>query len=63
MKAFKEQIILERDLEKSKIDLIETCPDFNLFDAFRMIDRDAKGYVTTFDLKQAFESPDTLDLP
>jgi hypothetical protein len=62
-KAFKEQIILDRDLEKSKIDLVDTCYDFNLFDAFRLLDKDAKGYLTSFDIKDAFDNPRAIDLP
>ena len=50
-------------MEKSKIDLVETCYDFNLFDAFRVLDRDAKGYLTSFDIKDAFDNPRALDLP
>lgn len=34
-----------------------------MFDAFRLIDRDAKGYVTVYDLKDAFADPRILDLP
>ena len=54
IKAFKEQLILDRELEKSKFDLIDSCPDFNLYDAFRLIDRDSIGYVTALELKRAF---------
>ena len=50
VKAFREQLILEREIEKAKIDLIESCFDFNLFDAFRLVDRDGKGYATAYDL-------------
>lgn len=57
LKALKEQIILERDLEKAKIDMIDTCPDFNLFDAFRLIDKSAKGYIAAYELKDAFNDP------
>lgn len=53
----KEEIILERELEKAKIDLIETCYDFNLFDAFRMLDRGGKGYIAAYELKDSFNDP------
>jgi hypothetical protein len=45
-------------LEKAKIDLVESCHDFNLFDAFKIIDKDSKGYATIYDIKDAFDSPD-----
>ena len=63
IRAFKEQLILERELEKAKIDLVESCPDFNLFDAFSIIDTDRKGYLQPYDLKTSFDHPDRLDLP
>lgn len=48
-------MILDRDLEKAKIDLLDSCPDFNLYDAFRVIDRDGKSYATVYDIKDAFD--------
>ncbi len=54
---------MDRELEKSKIDIIETCFDFNLYDAFRLIDQLGKGYVNAVDLKEAFDHPRILDLP
>ena len=54
---------MERDLEKAKIDVVETCGDFNLFDAFRILDRDTKGYLSAFDIRDAFNNRDGLDLP
>ena len=43
--------------------MVETCYDFNLYDAFRMIDRDAKGHVSAYELREAFSHPSVLDLP
>jgi Ca2+-binding EF-hand superfamily protein len=56
-------LLLDRELEKAKIDLIDTCADFNLYDAFRLIDKDAKGYVTSYDLRDALDDPRALDMP
>jgi hypothetical protein len=56
IKAFKEQLLIERDLEKAKIDLFESCSDFNLFDAFKIIDSQGKGYVFSYDIKDACAS-------
>jgi hypothetical protein len=32
-------------------------------DAFRVIDRDGKGYATLYDIKDACDLPSGLDLP
>jgi len=62
IKAFREQILLERELERAKVDLIDACTDFNLYNAFKIIDKDTRGYVTTYDLLDAWQSPHVLDL-
>lgn len=46
----KDQIAIENDLEKAKKDLA-LCEDFNLIDAFRIIDPIAKGSVNIVDLQ------------
>lgn len=43
--------------------MIDTCFDFNLYDAFRLLDTQAKGFIDPFDLRAAFDSPRALDLP
>ena len=63
VKAFKEQLILDRDLEKAKQDLFDSCSDFNLFDAFKIIDPYSKSYATALDIKDACDDPKRLDLP
>jgi hypothetical protein len=40
----KEIIFIERELESAKIEL-SLKPDFNLLDAFKIIDMENKGYV------------------
>ena len=50
MRALREQISLERELETAKISLIQK-PDFNVFDAFRIFDIDSRGWVSLSDLK------------
>ena len=52
--ALKEQISLERELEAYKIDLAAK-PDFNLTDAFRMLDIEGKGWVTASEIKGGLE--------
>lgn len=52
VRAFKEQINLEKELEDAKIRLA-TQPDFNLMDAFQMLDRTVKGWVTTPEIVDA----------
>lgn len=63
IKAFKEELLLERDLEKAKRELVEACHDYNLYDAFKVIDRDNKGFASAFDIKDACLSTYGLDLP
>ncbi len=53
VRAFKEQLILDRDLEKAKIDLLDSCLDFNLYDAFRVIDKMGRSEASIFDIKDA----------
>ena len=48
-KIFKDSIFLEREQESAKIEL-SLKPDFNLLDLFRMLDPEAKGYITPADL-------------
>ena len=43
-KIFKDTIFMERELESSKIQLC-LKPDFNLRDAFRMIDMENRGWI------------------
>ena len=50
VRALREQIALEKELENAKTALAQR-PDFNLYDAFRIFDIDAKGYVNFSDLK------------
>jgi hypothetical protein len=50
VRSLREQIQIEKELENAKISLA-TRPDFNLYDAFRIFDVDAKGYVSYTDLK------------
>jgi hypothetical protein len=45
-KVFKDTIFLERELESAKIELC-LKPDFNLDDAFRMVDVNGKGFVSS----------------
>ncbi len=52
VRAFKEQIKLETELEDAKIRLALQV-DFNLMDAFQMIDKGAKGWVTSPELVEA----------
>lgn len=44
-KIFKDVIFLERELESAKIELC-LKPDFNMIDAFRMLDLNSKGEIT-----------------
>jgi hypothetical protein len=41
----KEIIFMERELESAKIEL-SLKPDFNLLDAFKIIDVESKGYAS-----------------
>ncbi len=50
--AFREQIRHEKELEDAKIRLAAQ-PDFNLMDAYQMIDKHNKGWVTAADLTDA----------
>lgn len=67
VRAFREQISLERELEQAKVGLIQK-PDFNIFDAFRIFDIDSRGWVSLTDLKLGlneigvYPSIDELDL-
>ena len=50
VRAFREQISLERELENAKISLVQK-PDFNVFDAFRIFDLNSNGVVTRSELR------------
>ena len=55
VRSLREQISLEKEIENAKISLAQR-PDFNLFDAFRILDADAKGYITYTDLKEGLNA-------
>jgi len=65
--VFREQLELERRLERCKIDL-SLRTDFNLIDAFRVFDTDGKGWVTMDEIKDGlncygvFISDEDIDL-
>jgi Ca2+-binding EF-hand superfamily protein len=67
VRSLREQISLEKEIENAKISLVQR-PDFNLFDAFRIFDIDAKGYINFIDLKEGlnaigiFPATEELDL-
>jgi len=67
VRALREQISFERELENAKTALIHK-PDFNLFDAFRIFDFDSRGYATISDFKYGlneigvYPSAEELDL-
>ena len=46
----KDMITHERDLEGAKVHLTQ-CGDFNLMDAFQMLDTSNKGWLTAPDLQ------------
>jgi hypothetical protein len=50
VRALREQISLERELENAKIQLAQT-PDFNILDAFRIFDLDSRGSISITDLR------------
>jgi len=52
--AMRELIHLERELEHEKIKLANMT-DFNLMDAFMMVDYHMKKWITTTDLREALE--------
>lgn len=51
---FREQLELERRLERVKIDL-SLRTDFNLIDAFRIFDESGKGWITPSEVKEGLE--------
>ena len=62
---FRDQLNLERQLERVKIDL-SLRTDFNLIDAFRVFDVDGKGWITAGEIKEGlvlfevFAQPDDI---
>ncbi len=52
--SLKRQIDTEHDLERAK-ERLAVCHDFNLFDAFRVFDRQARGYISFIDLKYGLQ--------
>ena len=59
LKCFTEMILFEKDLEVQKINL-SLREDFNLIDAFGMLDQRGKGYVNPVELHIALRD---LELP
>lgn len=48
--VFREQLSLERALERAKVDL-SLRTDFNLIDAFRIFDVEGKGWISPDEIK------------
>jgi hypothetical protein len=46
--------LMVKELERTKIDLVLSCLDFNLFDAFRILDLKQSGSVSESELYQVF---------
>ena len=44
--AVKTLVILEREIERQKRNIVASCLDFNLYNAFRILDLQEKGFVT-----------------
>ena len=51
LKAVQDIIGFERELEQFKVSLAK-CADFNLIDAFAMLDKEGRGYVTASELHE-----------
>ena len=56
MEALKEQIRLDREIEDTKCRLAANHKDFNLMDAFSMIDVFSKGWVTAPEIFEALQT-------
>ncbi len=50
VRALREQISIEKELDNAKISLAQRH-DFNLYDAFRIFDIDSRGYISYSDIK------------
>lgn len=50
----KSQLMIERKIERAKIDL-SLRTEFNLIDAFRVLDQESKGWVTPSELKSGLQ--------
>lgn len=67
VRALREQISLEKELENAKINLVQRH-DFNNYDAFRIFDLNANGYISYSELKSGlndigiFPSVEELEL-
>jgi Ca2+-binding EF-hand superfamily protein len=67
VRALREHISIERELENAKIQLAQRV-DFNLYDAFRIFDVDSRGWISLSDLKYGlndigvFASTEEIDL-
>ena len=52
MEIFQDIIRLEKDLERQKVE-ITIREDFNLIDAFGILDSQGKGYITAVELRES----------
>jgi Ca2+-binding EF-hand superfamily protein len=52
MEIFQDMIRLEKDLERQKVE-ITLREDYNLIDAFGILDIQGKGYVTAVELRES----------
>jgi Ca2+-binding EF-hand superfamily protein len=44
-----------KELQRAKADIVLSCLDFNLFDAFRLVDIRGQGNITQQDLLNSFQ--------
>ena len=59
----KDHIVLQREIERTRGQLVEEHMDFNLYDAWEGLDKHRKGFLTPLDLTESLEDINALGMP
>ena len=55
--------MIQREIERVKVQLVEEHMDYNLFDAWEALDKHRKGFKTPLDLTESLEYIAILGMP
>ena len=59
----KDHVILQREIDRTRCQLVDEHLDFNLYDAWDALDKYRKGFLTPLDLAECLEDVNTLGMP
>lgn len=59
----KDHIVLQREIDRTRTQLVEEHMDFNVYDAWEALDKHRKGFLTPLDFTESLEDINALGMP